>query len=359
MLMETRWSSAGFMRKVDEMKEETLLSMKVDEMKEETLLSVKDLRVWFVLKKWGLFNVGFVKAVDGVSFDLKKGEAITIVGESGSGKTTLLRTLLGLTTPTEGVTHFGGRRINGDRGQQGRDLTWLRSQVGYVQQDPYGALPPFMNVRRILMEPLVINRVPRLEREQRIREALEEVRLIPVDDFLSKYPHMLSGGQQQRLVVARALLLHPMLIAADEPVSMLDASVRVEILELMGKIQKDHNLGVVYVTHDLSSVRYFSRRAFVMYAARLVEKADVAEIVHNPLHPYTRVLLNAIADPDPENVRNIRDIPPGEPPSLINPPNGCRFHPRCTHKIDGLCDVEDPPEFEPKPGHFTECWLYK
>jgi peptide/nickel transport system ATP-binding protein len=188
---------------------------------------------------------------------------------------------------------------------------------------------------------------------------LEEVRLIPVDDFLNKFPHMLSGGQQQRLVVARAMILHPMLIAADEPVSMLDASVRVEILELMKRIQKAHDLGVIYVTHDLSSVRYFSQRAFVMYAARMVEKAAVNEIVNNPLHPYTRVLLNAIPDPEPENVARFRDIPPGEPPSLINPPPGCRFHPRCPNKIEGLCDTEQPPEFEPSPGHFTECWLYK
>ena len=254
---------------------------------------------------------------------------------------------------------FAGRRLNGDRGQMERDLTWLRWQTGFVQQDPYGALAPFMNIRRILMEPLIINKVNKAEREQRIRESLEEVRLIPVDEFLPKFPHMLSGGQQQRVVVARALLLHPMLIAADEPVSMLDASVRVEILELMSRIQKTHQLGVIYITHDLSSVRYFSERAFVMYAGKLVEKAECKEIVHNTLHPYTQVLLRAIPDPEPENVAQMRDIPAGEPPSLIHPPSGCRFHPRCPHIIEGLCDVDEPPEFEPIPGHFVECWLYK
>jgi len=321
-----------------------------------TLLSIKDLRTWFELKRWGLFSAGFVKAVDGVSFDLSKGEAVTVVGESGSGKTTLLRTLLGLTPPTGGEMVFDGRSLDYNKGS---DLTWLRWQTGFVQQDPYGALAPFMNVRRILKEPLIINKVKKAEREHRIRESLEEVRLIPVDEFLPKYPHMLSGGQQQRLVVARALLLHPMLIAADEPVSMLDASVRVEILELMGKIQKAHQLGVIYITHDLSSVRYFSQRAFVMYAGRLVEKAAVDAIVHNPLHPYSRALLNAIPDPEPENLTRLRDVPAGEPPSLIKPPSGCRFHPRCPQRIDGLCDAEEPPEFEPEPGHFTECWLYK
>jgi len=325
-------------------------------MENKTLLSVKDLQTWFELKRWGFISTGFVKAVDGVSFDLKKSEAITVVGESGSGKTTLLRTLLGLARATAGEMIFAGRKIDSGNPQ---DIQWLRGQVGFVQQDPYGALAPFMNVRRILLEPLIVNKVPANERQQRIRESLEEVRLIPVDDFLTKFPHMLSGGQQQRLVVARALLLRPMLIAADEPVSMLDASVRVEILELMGKIQKDYDLAVIYVTHDLSSVRYFSQRAFVMYAAKLVEKAQVSEIVNNPLHPYTQTLLNAIPDPEPENVDKFRDIPPGEPPSLINPPIGCRFHPRCPHIIKGLCDVDEPPEFEPAPDHFVECWLYK
>lgn len=328
-------------------------------MENNTLLSVKDLRTWFELKRWGFISAGFVKAVDGVSFELKKGEAVTVVGESGSGKTTLLRTLLGLAMATGGEMYFDGRRINGERGQMAKDLTWLRCQVGFVQQDPYGALAPFMNVMRILREPLIINKVEKREQERRIRESLEEVRLTPPDEFLTKFPHMLSGGQQQRLVIARAIILHPMLIAADEPVSMLDASVRVEILELMSGIQKAHNLGVIYVTHDLSSVRYFSQRAFVMYAAKLVEKADVNEIVQNPLHPYTRVLINAIPDPEPENVARFRDVPPGEPPSLIKPPDGCRFHPRCPRKIEGLCDTEEPPEFEPSPGHFVECWLYK
>jgi peptide/nickel transport system ATP-binding protein len=330
-----------------------------EEMEKRPLLSVKNLRTWFELKRWGFLSAGFVRAVDGISFELAEGEAVTIVGESGSGKTTLLRTILGLARATEGELVFDGRRLDGDRKQMKETLAWLRCQVGFVQQDPYGALPTFMTVNRILREPLVINKVKKDEQKRRINEALEEVRLIPVEEFLTKYPHMLSGGQQQRLVIARAMILRPKLIAADEPVSMLDASVRVEILELMRRIQETHRLGVVYVTHDLSSVRYFSQRAFIMYAAKMVEKADVNEVVNNPLHPYTRVLLNAIPDPDPENVSRYRNVPPGEPPSLIKPPDGCRFHPRCPNKIEGLCDTEEPPEFEPSPGHYTECWLYK
>jgi len=325
-------------------------------MEDNVLLSVKDLRTWFELKRWGFMHAGFVRAVDGVSFQVKLGEAVTVVGESGSGKTSLLRTILGLARPTGGEISFEGRRIEG---QWAADMAWLRCNVGFVQQDPYGALAPFMTVTRILKEPLAINGVDEKEHDERIRAVLNEVRLIPVEDFLNKFPHMLSGGQQQRLVIARAMILRPKLIVADEPVSMLDASVRVEILELMRKIQHDHNLSVIYITHDLSSVRYFSERVFIMYAAKLVEKTDVKEVVQNPLHPYTQALLNAIPDPEPENAGRFRDIPPGEPPSLINPPTGCRFHPRCPHVIKGLCDVNEPPEFEPAPGHFAQCWLYK
>jgi len=325
-------------------------------MQNNVILSVTDLRTWFELKRWGFFRAGFVKAVDGISFQIPLGEAATIVGESGSGKTTLLRTILGLVRPTAGEIIFDGRKMDGQRRE---DLVWLRSNVGFVQQDPYGALAPFMTVRRILREPLAINGVSEEEHEQRIRAVLDEVRLIPVDDFLYKFPHMLSGGQQQRLVVARAMILRPKLIVADEPVSMLDASVRVEVLELIGRIQKSHNLSVLYITHDLSSVRYFSERVFIMYAAKMVEKTDVREVVRNPLHPYTQALLNAIPDPDPENAARFRDIPSGEPPNLIAPPQGCRFHPRCPHIIKGLCDVDEPPEFQPAPGHFVLCWLYK
>lgn len=326
-------------------------------MPDNVLLSVKGLHTWYELKRWGFFHAGYVKAVDGVSLDLRHGEAITVVGESGSGKTTLLKTIIGLVPPTKGEITFEGKKLDG----QGKgERTWFRSQVGFVQQDPYGALPPFLNVRRILEEPMIVNKFgTSAERDQRIREVLEEVRLMPVGDFLPKFPHMLSGGQQQRLVIARALVLRPKLIVADEPVSMLDASVRVEILELMRRIQKGHNLGVIYITHDLSTVRYFSERVFIMYAAWVVERAGVREIVHNTLHPYTKALLAAIPDPDPENARRFRDVPPGEPPSLVSPPPGCRFHPRCPQHIAGLCEKEIPPEFEPEPGHLVKCWLFR
>jgi len=326
-------------------------------MNNEILLSVRDLRTWFELRRWGFLRVGFVRAVDGVNFELRRGEAIAIVGESGCGKSTLARTILGLDLPTGGEVLFNGQRFDklGSRG-----MREYRSQVGYVQQDPYGALPSFMNVHRILSEPLLINGVAsKDEREKRVRQALQEVKLTPVEEFLSKFPHMLSGGEQQRVVMARAMILEPKLIVADEPVSMLDASVRVEILELLRGLQRAHDLGVIYITHDLSTVRYFTERIFVMYGAKLVEKAGVNELLHNTLHPYSRALLAAIPDPDPENAATFREVPSGEPPSLLHPPSGCRFHPRCQAIIRGRCDVEEPPEFEPKKGHLVACWLYR
>jgi peptide/nickel transport system ATP-binding protein len=217
-----------------------------------------------------------------------------------------------------------------------------------------------MTVARLLEEPLIVNGVrDRAERERRVRQALDEVRLSPVDDFLSKFPHQLSGGQQQRIVIARAMLLGPRLLVADEPVSMLDASVRVEILRLLRGLQLSHNLAVIYITHDLSTVRYFAERIFVMYAGQLVEKAPVDELLRAPRHPYTQALLAATADPDARNAASLREVPPGEPPSLVRPPAGCRFHPRCAQALEGLCATQPPPEFAPGPGHLASCWLYR
>jgi peptide/nickel transport system ATP-binding protein len=216
-----------------------------------------------------------------------------------------------------------------------------------------------MNVLQILEEPLRINGVKSAaERETRVRKVMEEVRLTPVDDFLHKFPHMLSGGQQQRVVIARAIILEPKLVVADEPVSMLDASVRVEILKLLRGLQEKYHLAVIYITHDLSTVRYFSERVFVMYAGNVVEKAPVNSIVHNPKHPYTVALMDATSDPDANNALTYRELPPGEPPSLVNPPSGCRFHPRCPKRIEGLCEVEEPYDLK-ADDHLVACWLFK
>lgn len=324
---------------------------------DRTLLSIQDLHVWFELRRFGIGHAGYVRAVDGVTFDLNHGDAIAIVGESGCGKSSLMKTILGLHVPTKGEVIFEGQKIK-ELGTHG--LQWYRSQVGYVQQDPYGALPPFMNVQRILEEPMLINGVDdRRERYERIRKVMEEVKLGPVEDFVQKYPHMLSGGQQQRVVIARAMIMEPKLIVADEPVSMLDASVRVEILKLMRALQERHDLAVIYITHDLSTVRYFSERIFVMYAGQLIEKASDKSLIDNPLHPYTQALLDAISDPDASNAHTFREVPSGEPPSLMKPPPGCRFHPRCPEFMAGLCEIKVPREFNPEPEHLVTCWLYE
>lgn len=323
----------------------------------EVLLSIKDLHVWFALRKWGFGNAGHVRAVDNVTFDLHRGEAIAVVGESGCGKSSLMKTILGLYKPTKGTITFNGQDISKF---DVNTMRWYHSQVGYVQQDPFGALAPFMSIQRILEEPLIIGGVKdKAERLQRIRKTMEEVKLAPVEDFLEKFPHMLSGGQQQRVVIARAMILEPKFIVADEPVSMLDASVRVEILKLLRGLQEKHNLSVIYITHDLSTVSYFSERIFVMYAGRLIEKAKVQNLLMNPGHPYTLALLAGTSDPDANNAKSFKEVPPGEPPSLVNPPAGCRFHPRCSRIIKGECDVTMPPDFEVEPMHQVACWLHK
>ncbi|MEM1582202.1 MAG: ABC transporter ATP-binding protein [Candidatus Bathyarchaeia archaeon] len=320
------------------------------------LLYVENLKEYFEIRR-GLFGRrGFIKAVDGVSLTLARGEAVSIVGESGCGKTTLGKTILRLYEPTDGKIVFDGKDVT----HLGwKELKWYRRETGLVQQDPFGALPPFMTVRRILEEPLTIHGIKDGKiREEKVYRALERVKLIPIEDFINKYPHMLSGGQQQRLVIARSIILEPKLIVADEPVSMLDASVRIEILKLLHDLQRNYNLSVMYITHDLSTTRYFSERIFIMYAAHIVESAETREILVNPLHPYTRALLNVIPDPDPENRFIIKEVPAGEPPNLINPPTGCRFHPRCPNFMKGICDSKEPSLIETSKGHYVKCWLY-
>ena len=340
---------------ITEFREALMDQLKVKET--EPLLTIQDLHVWYELRRFGFGHAGYVKAVDGVSFEMEEGETVAVVGESGCGKSSLMKTLLGLNIPTSGEVIFDGENLSGLKGNRLRDY---RFKIGYVQQDPYGALPPFMTVQKILEEPLIISGMKDKEqRMARIHKVMAEVKMHPVDDFLQKFPHMLSGGQQQRIVIARAMLREPKLIVADEPVSMLDASVRVEILKLMRALQESHGLSVIYITHDLSTVKYFSARIFVMYAGNLIEKAATRTLLENPLHPYTMALLAATSDPDARNADTFKEVPPGEPPSLVHPPKGCRFHPRCARAIAGLCDEKEPVDFEPEQNHFVACWLYQ
>lgn len=323
----------------------------------DNLLTVDNLRVWFELRRFGFGHSGYVHAVDGVNFSLANSEAIAIVGESGCGKSSLMRTILGLNRITGGRILYNGHSV---AVMQGEELRQYRAQVGYVQQDPYGAMPPFMTVEKILEEPLLINTTKNHEeRMKRIERALTEVKVAPVADFLPKFPHMLSGGQQQRIVIARSMILDPRLMVADEPVSMLDASVRVEILKLLRTLQEKYEVAVIYITHDLSTVRYFSRRIFVMYAGNLVEKARTADLLSHAAHPYTQALLTGTSEPDANNAYCYKEVPPGEPPNLVKPPAGCRFHPRCPRMIKDLCDVEMPPDFEIEAEHTAACWLFR
>ncbi len=322
----------------------------------EPVLQIQNLHVWYELKRFGFSHAGYVRAVDDVSFDLKQGEAMACVGESGCGKSSLMKAILGLNRPIKGDVIFDGTRLTETKGEA---LRQYRAKIGYVQQDPFGALPPFMNTQRILEEPLIINGMKdKEERLKRIRSVLTEVKLTPVEEILSKFPHMLSGGQQQRVVIARAMVMEPKLLVADEPVSMLDASVRVEILRLLRTMQEKRNLAVIYITHDLSTVRYFSEYIFVMYAGEIIEFAKMEDLLNDPSHPYTLALLEASSDPDANNALVMREIPQGEPPSLVNPPKGCRFHPRCSQIIKGVCDEKRPPVITLSPDHRVSCWLF-
>ncbi|MCK9522988.1 MAG: ABC transporter ATP-binding protein [Proteobacteria bacterium] len=321
------------------------------------LLEAEDLHTWFELRRFGFVRIGHVRAVDGVDFALYPGESAAFVGESGCGKSTLARTLLGLHPPTRGQVRIEGRPLLSRMGRKARLEHCAR--IGFVQQDPYGALPPFMSIRQILSEPLRIHgTTSRSEREARIQQALTEVNLRPAADFLPKFPHMLSGGQQQRVVIARALLLAPALLIADEPVSMLDASVRVEVLRLLRNVQRERQLSLAFITHDLSTVRHFADRIFVMYAGKIVESAPVDALLDTPHHPYTRALIDAIADVDADNALSERAIPTGEPPSLVHPPTGCRFHPRCPEFMAGICDVQVPTMQPVAHQHAAACHLY-
>ncbi len=300
------------------------------------ILEVRDLH-----KHYGLRHA--VRAVDGVSFAVERGETLGLVGESGCGKSTLARTLLFLETPTSGEILFEGASLTA------RDAKRLRRRAQMVFQDPYASLPPRMRVDKILADALAIHGVRRDEFPERVRRLLQDVGL--KDDVARKLPHQLSGGQRQRVGIARALSVDPSLVLADEAVSSLDASVRAQILNLFKELQKRHDLTYLFVSHDLGVVKYMSHRIAVMYLGEIVELAPADELYREPLHPYTRALISAV----PSLGRRGRRIRlPGEPPNPSNPPPGCKFHPRCPLATD-LCRVEHPSLREVVPGRFAAC----
>jgi len=320
----------------------------------DNLVSIKDLKMHFPIRS-GLLRrvVGYVKAVDGVSFDIPRGKTVGLVGESGCGKTTTGRTLVGLYKATAGSVEFDGQNLTE---LKNREIIKLRRNFQMVFQDPYGSLNPRIPVGDIIAEGLDIHNLyeTREERKSLVENLMDKTGLDPA--YINRYSHEFSGGQRQRIGIARALALNPELLVLDEPVSALDVSIQVQILELLNNLKRDLGLTYLFIAHDLSVVEYFSDYVAVMYLGKIVELADRKSLYAEKFHPYTQALISAVPVPDPETKRK-RIILEGDVPSPISPPSGCPFHPRCPQVMD-RCRREIPPTVEKKPGHRVNCWLH-
>lgn len=298
-------------------------------------------------------QVGAVRAVDGISFELKRGETLGLVGESGCGKSTTGRAVLQLYRPTSGNVHFDGTDLTAIKGEE---LRAMRRKMQMIFQDPYASLNPRMTVGEIVREPLIVHKVAtESEADERVKQLLELVKLNP--SFSSRYPHEFSGGQRQRIGIARALALQPSFIVCDEPISALDVSIQAQVVNLLEELQKEFNLTYLFIAHDLSMVRHISDRVAVMYLGVIVELATRDELYGHPLHPYSQALLSAVPIPDPvaEATRQ-RIILTGDVPSPANPPSGCRFRTRCPI-AEAKCAEARPDFREIKPGHFVACFF--
>lgn len=321
--------------------------------KNGTLLRVEKLRKYFPIRR-GFWSrvVGYHKAVDDVSFSVRRGEVLGLVGESGSGKTTLARTILRLVEPTDGEAYFDGTPIFP---LKGKELRRLRKRMQIIFQDPYGSLNPRLTVGSMIAEAIKIHRLAGgNEVRDRVAALLERVG-IPAA-HMNRYAHEFSGGQRQRIGIARALAVEPDLIIADEPVSALDVSIQAQILNLLKELQHELGLAFLFIAHDLGVVEYVSDRVAVMYLGRIVELADSGVLYENPKHPYTQALMSAIPSLDPSR-KSHRIVLEGDVPSPAAVPSGCPFHPRCPQAMP-VCSRKDPPLEAVAPGHITRCWLY-
>ena len=322
----------------------------------EIIIQIRGLKKHYPVQRgFAMFGAReYLKAVDGVTFDLEARKTFGLVGESGCGKTTTAKLLLGLEVPTEGEILFEGADVT-KLSKAGRRE--YRSSVQAVFQDPWASLNPRMRVRAIVGEPLEINtRMTKAQITTRVGELLEEVGLNPYQANL--YPHEFSGGQRQRIGVARSLALNPKIVILDEPVSALDVSIRAQIMNLLADLQAEHGLGYLLIAHNLATVRYMCHKMAVMYLGRMVESGDTEDIFNNTLHPYTRALVSA-ALPSHPDIQREEIVLVGEVPSPVNPPSGCRFHPRCQEFIGEVCEQVVPEMLEPQePGHLVNCHLY-
>lgn len=301
------------------------------------ILKVENLKKYFVKKSFFSSKTSVVKAVDDISFSVEKGEVFVLAGESGSGKSTIARLILKAIEADSGKIIFDNEEIKNDS----KSLAKIRMKCQMVHQDPYESINPRMKVFDIVSEPLEIHGVgSKAELRSRVLDTLREVRLEPAEDIVKKYPHMLSGGQRQRIVLARALVLKPEMIIADEPVSMLDVSIRAEVLELMKELREKHNITFIYITHDLATARHFGNRIAILYLGKIVEIGPIEKVLLHPKHPYTQALIDALSEPDPENLYKEKKIRINDPLD-IDVYEGCRFRARCPYAIEKC--IEEPP----------------